>query len=98
MAFLTDLERLREVIKHVNRCPLGCGALAGNAFSIDRIALQKELGFESLVYNSMTAVADRDFVVETMQWGTTLMLHISRWSEDLIIYSSTEFGFVRLSD
>ncbi|MCJ1256896.1 argininosuccinate lyase [Lignoscripta atroalba] len=97
-AFSSDLERLREVIKRVNRCPLGCGALAGNAFSIDRIAMAKELGFEGLVYNSMAAVADRDFVLETMQWGSTLMLHISRWSEDLIIYSSTEFGFVRLAD
>jgi argininosuccinate lyase len=98
MAFLTDLERLREVIKNVNKSPLGCGALAGNAFCIDRVAMQKELGFEGLVYNSMAGVADRDFVLETMQWGTTLMLHISRWSEDLIIYSTTEFGFVRLSD
>ncbi|KAI9770737.1 MAG: argininosuccinate lyase [Geoglossum simile] len=98
VAFVNDLERLREVIKRVNKCPLGCGALAGNAFSIDREALAKELGFEALVYNSMAAVADRDFVLETMQWGSTLMLHISRWSEDLILYSSTEFGFVRLAD
>jgi argininosuccinate lyase len=60
--------------------------------------MAKELGFENLVYNSMAAVADRDFVLETMQWGSTLMLHMSRWSEDLILYSSTEFGFVRLSD
>jgi argininosuccinate lyase len=96
--FSTDLERLREVIRRVNRSPLGCGALAGNAFSIDRTAMAKELGFENLVYNSMAAVADRDFVLETMQWGSTLMLHMSRWSEDLILYSSTEFGFVRLSD
>lgn len=98
MAFVNDLERLREVIKRVNKCPLGCGALAGNAFSIDRVAMARELGFEGLVFNSMAAVADRDFVLETMQWGSTLMLHISRWSEDLILYSSTEFGFVRLAD
>lgn len=98
MPFLADLERLREVIKHINRSPLGCGALAGNAFGIDREAMAKELKFEGLMYNSMAAVADRDFVLETMQWGSTLMLHISRWSEDLIIYSSAEFGFVRLAD
>lgn len=98
MAFATDLERLRELIKHVNRSPLGCGALAGNAFSIDRVAMAKELGFDGLVYNSMAAVADRDYILETMQWGSTFMLHISRWSEDLILYSSTEFGFVRLAD
>lgn len=60
--------------------------------------MSKELGFEALIHNSMAAVADRDFIVETMQWGSTLMLHISRWSEDLIIYSSTEFGFVQLAD
>jgi argininosuccinate lyase len=98
VAFSNDLERLREVIRRVNRSPLGCGALAGNAFSIDRVVMAKELGFEGLVYNSMAAVADRDFILETMQWGSTFMLHISRWSEDLILYSSSEFGFVRLAE
>ncbi|SLM40876.1 argininosuccinate lyase [Lasallia pustulata] len=98
MAFATDLQRLREVIKRVNRSPLGCGALAGNPFGIDREAMAKELGFEGLLWNSMGAVADRDFAVETMQWGATLMGHMSRWAEDLIIYSSAEFGFVRLAD
>ena len=96
--FADDLLRLREVIKRVNRCPLGCGAVAGNAFDIDREAMAEELGFEGLLPNSMAAVADRVFVLETMQWGATLMMNISRWSEDLIIYSSSEFGFVRLAD
>ncbi|EON62773.1 argininosuccinate lyase [Coniosporium apollinis CBS 100218] len=98
LAFATDLQRLREVVKRVNRSPLGCGALAGNPFDIDRDAMAKELGFDELIYNSMAGVADRDFVVETMQWGSTLMLHMSRWAEDLIIYSSAEFGFVKLAD
>lgn len=98
LAFATDLERLREVIKRVNRSPLGCGALAGNPFGIDREAMAKELGFEGLLWNSMGAVADRDFAVETMQWGSTVMQHMSRWAEDLIIYSTGEFAFVRLSD
>lgn len=98
LAFATDLQRLREVIKRVNRSPLGCGALAGNPFGIDRDAIAKELGFETLIYNSMAGVADRDFVVETMQWGSTTMLHLSRWAEDLIIYSSGEFDYVRLAD
>nr|XP_036588115.1 argininosuccinate lyase [Colletotrichum truncatum]KAF6799256.1 argininosuccinate lyase [Colletotrichum truncatum] len=98
MAFVNDLERLREVIKRVNRNPLGCGALAGNPFNIDREAMSTELGFEGLLWNSMAGVADRDFVTETLQWGSVLMQHISRWSEDLIIYSSGEFGFVRLAD
>ncbi|ESZ97097.1 argininosuccinate lyase [Sclerotinia borealis F-4128] len=98
LAFSTDLQRLREVIKRVNRSPLGCGALAGNPFNIDREAMAKELGFEGLLWNSMSAVGDRDFVVETMQWGATLMSHLSRWAEDLIIYGTGEFGFVRLAD
>ncbi|KAI9801303.1 MAG: hypothetical protein M1833_002873 [Piccolia ochrophora] len=97
-AFASDVERLREVIARVNRCPLGSGALAGNPFGIDRIAIAKELGFDGLLWNSMGAVADRDFAVETMQWGAMVMQHLSRWSEDLIIYSSAEFNFVHLAD
>jgi argininosuccinate lyase len=96
--FTSDLERLREVIKRVNRSPLGSGALVGNPFGIDREAMAKELGFGGIINNSMAAVADRDFVVETLQWASTLMQHISRWAEDLIIYSTAEFGFVRLAD
>lgn len=96
--FTADLERLREVIKRVNRSPLGSGALVGNPFGIDRKAMAKELGFEGIINNSMAAVADRDFVVETLQWAATLMQHVSRWAEDLIIYSTAEFGFVRLAD
>ncbi|KAF2005339.1 argininosuccinate lyase [Amniculicola lignicola CBS 123094] len=98
VTFSLELVRLRELIPRVNRSPLGCGALAGNPFNIDRHAMAKELGFDSLLPNSMAAVADRDFVFETMQWGSSLMLKISRWAEDLIIYSSLEFGFVRLAD
>ena len=94
----TDLERLREVIRRVNRCPLGCGALAGNPFDIDRDAMAKELGFDGLIMNSLAGVADRDFVIETLQWGATVVQHLSRWAEDLIIYSTAEFNFVRLAD
>ncbi|KAL9092822.1 MAG: hypothetical protein Q9165_004240 [Trypethelium subeluteriae] len=96
--FASDLERLREVRKRVNRCPLGCGALAGNPFGVDRDAIARELEFDGLMPNSLAAVADRDFVVETLQWASMLGLHLSRWAEDLIVYSSAEFGFVRLSD
>jgi len=98
LAFSLDLQRLRETISRVNRSPLGCGALAGNPFGIDRAAIAKELGFEDLIYNSMAGVGDRDFVVEALQWGAMLMMHMSRWAEDLIIYSSAEFGFVQLAD
>jgi len=97
-SFQADLERLRQLIPRVNRSPLGAGALVGNPFNIDREAIAKELGFDSLIPNSMTAVSDRDFILETLQWATLLMTHISRFSEDLIIYSTAEFGFVRLAD
>ena len=96
--FASDLQRLREVKARVNRCPLGAGALAGNPFNIDCEAMAKELGFDGIIMNSMAGVADRDFVVETMQWGSMLMTHLSRWAEDLIIYSSGEFSFVKLAD
>ncbi|KAI3323886.1 argininosuccinate lyase [Xylariaceae sp. AK1471] len=86
--------RLREVEKCVNRSPLGYGALASNPFGIDRDMMAKELGFDgNLLWNSLGAVGDRDFVAETMQLGSMLMMHISRWVEDLIIYSTAEFGF-----
>ena len=78
--------------------PLGLGALAGNPFGIDREAIAKELGFAGLMMNSLNGVGDRDFATETMQWASMLMGHISRISEDLIIYSTAEFGFLKLSD
>lgn len=96
--FASDLERLRETSKRVNRSPLGCGALAGNGFNIDRDMMAEELGFTGLLWNSMNAVSDRDFVTEFLQWGSMFMQHISRWAEDLILYSSTEFSFISLAD
>ncbi|KAI7256556.1 putative argininosuccinate, partial [Hortaea werneckii] len=95
--FTSDLARIRELKTRVNKCPLGCGALAGNPFNVDRDAIAKELGFDGLTMNSLAGVGDRDFVVETLQWGSTLMMHMSRWAEDLIIYSSGEFSFVKLA-
>ncbi|KZZ93272.1 Argininosuccinate lyase [Moelleriella libera RCEF 2490] len=96
--FASDLERLRETARRVNRSPLGCGALAGNGFNIDRDMMAEELGFAGLLWNSMNAVGDRDFVTEFLQWGSMLMQHISRWAEDLILYCSTEFGFITIAD
>ena len=96
--FLTDLQRLRELRPRVNQCPLGCGALAGNAFALDRDYIAAELGFTSVAPNSLYGVADRDFIVETLQWSATLMSHVSRWAEDLIIFSTAEFGFVSCAD
>ncbi|KAK6080423.1 argininosuccinate lyase [Seiridium cupressi] len=78
--------------------PLGCGALAGNAFNIDRDMMAKELGFDGILWSSMGAVSSRDFVTEFLQCGSMFMGHISNWSQDLILYSSSEFGFVSIAD
>ena len=78
--------------------PLGSGALAGNPFCVDRELLRKELGFDSVGGNSMHSVSDRDFVAEYLFVGSLLMVHISRIAEDLIIYSSSEFGWVLCGD
>jgi argininosuccinate lyase len=97
-AFQCDLERLRFTKKNINKLPLGCGAVAGNAFGIDRVAMAKELGFDGLIMNSMSAVGDRVFVVEVLQCAATIGSHLSRWSEDLIIYGTLEFGYIKLAD
>jgi argininosuccinate lyase len=97
-AWQRDDMRLADLQPRVNTLPLGSGALAGNPFGVDRQALASDLGFERVCPNSMDAVSDRDYVAETMFWASTTMIHLSRWSEDLIIYSSNQFGFVKLSD
>ncbi|KZO97907.1 argininosuccinate lyase [Calocera viscosa TUFC12733] len=97
-SFASDLDRLRQLIPRISVLPLGSGALAGNPFSIDREFLRQELGFDSIAENSMWGVADRDFIVEFMMWASLCMTHMSRLAEDLIIYSTAEFGFVTLSD
>ncbi|KIY50967.1 argininosuccinate lyase [Fistulina hepatica ATCC 64428] len=97
-SFNTDLERLKQLTPRVSVLPLGCGALGGNPFAVDREFLAKELGFQSLAENSLWGVGDRDFVVEFMMWASLTMTHLSRMAEDLIIYSTAEFGFVTLSD
>lgn len=96
--FTEDYKRLLQIIERLNVSPLGCGALAGHPYGIDREFLATELGFNGCIGNSLTAVSDRDFVVETMFWSSLFMNHISRFSEDLIIYSSGEFGFIKLAD
>ena len=97
-AWQRDDMRLADLAPRVNTLPLGSGALAGNPFGVDRVALASDLGFERVCPNSMDAVSDRDYVAETMFWASTTMIHLSRWSEDLIIYSSGQFGMVKLSD
>lgn len=85
VAVMRDAERLQELIPRANRCPLGSGALAGNAFGVDREFLAKELGFEGVTPNSLDSVCDRDFVVEYLLWATMLLMHLSQFAEDLII-------------
>jgi argininosuccinate lyase len=97
-AFKQDLERLRQVFDRVNLSPLGCGALAGNPFRIDRNTIAQELGFGGITLNSMNTSADRDYVIEFLTWNSIFANHVSRWAEDLIIYGTSEFGFVRLAD
>ncbi len=93
-----DAERLDELTKRVNISPLGNGALAGNPFGIDRHALATDLGFIGITENSLDGVSDRDFIAEFQFWATLTMLHLSKLAEDLIIYSSAEFGFVSIAD
>lgn len=93
-----DRERLGDARKRVNVMPLGSGALAGTSFPIDRETVAEELSFESVSRNSLDAVSDRDFAVEFAAGCSILMVHLSRLAEDLILYCSTEFGFITLSD
>ncbi|KAF8319423.1 argininosuccinate lyase [Clavulina sp. PMI_390] len=94
----SDLQRFRDLQPRISVLPLGSGALAGNPFLVDREFLAKELGFASIAENSLYGVGDRDFIVEFMMWASLAMTHLSRMAEDLIIYSTAEFGFITLSD
>ncbi len=93
-----DRERLAEVRKRVNVLPLGSAALAGTSYPIDRDAVARALGFDAVSGNSLDAVSDRDFVIEFAGAASLIMLHLSRLAEDVILYSTTEFGFFELSD
>ena len=97
-AWQRDASRLDELAARVNVMPLGSGALAGNPFAIDRVRLAEDLGFAGITYNSMDGVSDRDFIAEFLFWAALTMIHLSRLAEDLIVYSSHEFGFVTLAD
>ncbi len=95
---LRDRQRLREASQRLNVCPLGSGALSGTVYSIDRDALAQDLQFSSASENSMDAVADRDFVLDFLFFASTLLMHLSRLAEDLILYNSAEFSFVQMDD
>jgi argininosuccinate lyase len=93
-----DSERFRECVKRVNVLPLGSAALAGSTFDLDREMVAKELGFDRISQNSMDAVSDRDFVLDFLFASSTLMMHLSRLSEELVLWSSQEFGFISISE
>ncbi|MHC0038391.1 argininosuccinate lyase [Pseudoneobacillus sp. C159] len=96
--FERDKERLQDSLKRINWLPLGAGALAGTTFPINRASVANHLGFQTIYPNSMDAVSDRDFIVEFLSIGALIMTHISRLSEELVIWSSQEFQFIELDD
>jgi len=93
-----DASRLLDCRRRLNRMPLGAAALAGTSFPIDRAYTAELLGFDGPTENSLDAVSDRDFAIELAACASILMMHLSRFSEELIIWSSAQFGFIELSD
>ena len=96
--FARDMERFADCRRRVNRLPLGSAALAGTSFPIDRDAVARELGFEGLSPNSIDAVSDRDFAIEFEAAAALVSVHLSRFAEELVLWSTPRFGFITLSD
>ena len=96
--FLRDAERFNDCLKRINVMPLGCAALAGTTYPIDRDFVAKLLDFPKVSANSMDAVSDRDFIIEFLSCASLCMVHFSRLSEELILWSSSEFAFIELPD
>lgn len=93
-----DAERFVDARKRINRLPLGAAALAGTSYPIDREAVARELGFDGVCENSLDAVSDRDFAIEFTAAAALVMTHLSRFSEELILWSSPRFGFIDIAD
>ena len=96
--FARDKERFADCLTRIDRLPLGCGALAGTTYTTDRDFLAKELGFAAVLPNGMDAVADRDFAIEFLNCCAITMMHLSRFCEELILWSSVEFSFIEMDD
>lgn len=96
--FKRDSLRMQDLYKRMNYCPLGAGALAGTTYPLDRSYTSSLLGFEGPTLNSMDSVADRDYVIELLSALSTIMMHLSRFSEEVIIWNSNEYGFVEIDD
>ena len=93
-----DVTRLEDCQKRMNECPLGCGALAGTTYPIDRFMTAQTLGFDRPMGNSLDGVSDRDYALELMSALSILMMHLSRFSEEVILWCSWEFKFIELDD
>lgn len=93
-----DMERFADALYRTDRMPLGSGAVAGSGFAVNRELLAESLGFTTLTENSIDATSDRDYIIETISAASLLMMHLSRIAEELIIWSSAEFGYVTLPD
>ena len=93
-----DMDRFSDCFKRADVMPLGSGALAGVAYDIDREFVAKELGFSAISRNSLDAVSDRDFVLEYEAAASICMMHLSRLAEEMVLWSSAEFGFIELDD
>jgi argininosuccinate lyase len=96
--FLRDADRFADCRKRLNLCPLGSGAVAGATLPLDRTLMADKLGFDAPTANSMDATSDRDFAIEFVQALSLLALHLSRWAEEMILFSSQEYGFIELPE
>ena len=96
--FARDAERLADVRKRVNRLPLGAAALAGTSYPLDRERVARTLGFDGVCANSLDAVSDRDFAIEFASWAAITMMHVSRLSEEIVLWMSQNYAFIDLSD
>ena len=96
--FKRDRSRMKDIYKRMNFCPLGAGALAGTTYPLDREYVASMLGFEGATLNSMDSVSDRDYCIEFLSALSTVMMHLSRFSEEIIIWNSNEYRFVEIDD
>lgn len=96
--FLRDIDRINDCYKRTNICPLGSCALAGTTYPLDREYVASRLGFDGITLNSLDGVSDRDFLIEAASCFSAIMVHLSRYCEELVLWSSNEFGFVEMDD
>ena len=96
--FLRDKDRLKDIRKRLNLSPLGAGALCGTTYDLDRDFVAEKLDFETATFNSMDSVSDRDYLIETLSAISIIMMHLSRFSEEIIIWNSNEYRFVEIDD